>query len=223
MAAKRILYIEDNFQNQRLVKKILNAKGYEMLEADDGLKGVALAMRERPDLILMDINIPGIDGMEATTRLKSSELSSVPIIALTANAMRGDRERIIAAGCDEYLQKPIQSAKLLEVVRNFIGLPEGVAEPPAPTASVTPTATVAPAATPASAPAPTLRPAALTGSNGHSAQVPSSATGSNGHSTPAAPLAGSNSHGAPAPTPTPPSTTGSNGHSPLPTGTNGPA
>lgn len=206
MAAKRILYIEDNFQNQRLVKKILNAKGYEMLEADDGLKGVALAMRERPDLILMDINIPGIDGMEATTRLKSSELSSVPIIALTANAMRGDRERIIAAGCDEYLQKPIQSAKLLEVVRNFIGLADGVAEPTAPTASVTPTATVAPA-----------------GRNGHSAQASSSTTGGNSHSTPAAPLAGSNSHGAPGPTPTSASTTGSNGHSPLPSGPSGPA
>src|SRR3954462_13845441 len=117
----RILYVEDNFQNKRLVKKILNSKGYEVIEAEDGLQGVALAARERPDLILMDINIPGIDGMEATSRLKSSpDLSPIPIIALTANAMRGDRERIMAAGCDEYLQKPIDNAKLVEIVKRFL-------------------------------------------------------------------------------------------------------
>ena len=117
----RILYVEDNFQNKRLVKKILNSKGYEVIEAEDGLQGVALAARERPDLILMDINIPGIDGMEATSRLKSSpDLSHIPIIALTANAMRGDRERIMAAGCDEYLQKPIDNAKLVEIVKRFL-------------------------------------------------------------------------------------------------------
>jgi two-component system, cell cycle response regulator DivK len=123
---KRVLYIEDNFQNRRLVKKILTAKGYEVLEAEDGLKGVEAAHRERPDLILMDINIPGIDGMEATARLKSSELAYIPIIALTANAMRGDRERIMAAGCDEYMQKPINNNLLVETVKRFIGAPEPV-------------------------------------------------------------------------------------------------
>src|SRR5260221_789454 len=104
----RILYVEDNFQNKRLVKKILNSKGYVVLEAEDGLQGIAIAARERPDLILMDINIPGIDGMEATSRLKSSpDLAHIPIIALTANAMRGDREKIMAAGCGDYMQKHI--------------------------------------------------------------------------------------------------------------------
>src|SRR5512140_1915347 len=103
MAGKRVLYVEDNFQNKRLVRKILNAKGYEVLEADDGLTGVEMVDRERPHLVLMDINIPGIDGMEATARIKSKpELASIPIIALTANAMVGDREKIMAAGCDEY-------------------------------------------------------------------------------------------------------------------------
>jgi two-component system, cell cycle response regulator DivK len=122
MTTKRVLYIEDNFQNKRLIKKILMAKGYEVLEAEDGLLGIALASRERPDLILMDINLPGIDGMEATSRLKRSpDLASIPIVALTANAMRGDREKIMAAGCDDYLQKPVNSAKLVETVKRFIG------------------------------------------------------------------------------------------------------
>src|SRR5260221_12118498 len=113
MTTKRILYIEDNFQNRRLVKKLLKLNGYEMLEAEDGLQGIAIAARERPSLILMDINIPGIDGMEATSRLKSSpDLAHIPIIALTANAMRGDREKIMAAGCDDYMQKPIENAEL---------------------------------------------------------------------------------------------------------------
>ncbi|MCC7447569.1 MAG: response regulator [Anaerolineae bacterium] len=122
MSAKRVLYIEDNFQNKRLVKKILNAKGYEVLEADDGLKGVDMVAQEKPDLILMDINIPGIDGMEATARIKRQpDLKHIPIIALTANAMRGDREKIMAAGCDDYMQKPINNAKLVETVQNYIG------------------------------------------------------------------------------------------------------
>lgn len=120
--AKRILYIEDNFQNKRLVRKILTAKGYEVLEADDGLTGVELASKEMPDLILMDISLPGIDGVEATQRIKAFERTSViPIIALTANAMRGDRERFIAAGCDDYLPKPISTADLVNIIHKFIG------------------------------------------------------------------------------------------------------
>ena len=122
MSAKRILYVEDNFQNRRLVKKILTAKGYQVIEAEEAIKGIALAESERPDLILMDINLPGIDGMEATARLKSSpELKSIPIVALTANAMRGDRERIMAAGCDDYMQKPINNVKLVEIVAKYLG------------------------------------------------------------------------------------------------------
>jgi len=123
MTKKRILYVEDNPQNKRLVNKVLTAKGYQVLEAEDGLQGVDMALTERHDLILMDINIPGVDGMEATARLKASDVKYIPIIALTANAMRGDRERIMAAGCDEYLQKPLSNALLLETVQRFIGLP----------------------------------------------------------------------------------------------------
>lgn len=127
MPAKRILYIEDNFQNRRLVKKLLRMSGYEMIEAEDGLQGIAIAARERPDLILMDINLPGIDGLEATSRLKSSpDLSYIPIIALTAAAMRGDRERIMAAGCDGYLQKPIDNVQLINTVKFYIGVSDGV-------------------------------------------------------------------------------------------------
>jgi CheY-like chemotaxis protein len=122
MGTKRVLYVEDNFQNKRLVRKILVAKGYEVVEAEDGLQAVEVAHRERPDLILMDINIPGIDGMEATARIKAiSELSRIPVIALTANAMVGDREKFMAAGCDGYLPKPINNAILVETVKKYIG------------------------------------------------------------------------------------------------------
>lgn len=122
MGSKRILYVEDNFQNKRLVRKILSARGYEVLEADDGLTGVELAARERPDLILMDISLPGIDGVEATRRIKTyAETAGIPVVALTANAMRGDRERFLAAGCDDYLPKPISTVDLLGMVSKFLG------------------------------------------------------------------------------------------------------
>ena len=121
---KRILYIEDNPQNKRLVKKILTARGFDVLEAGDGPGGLETALRERPDLILMDINIPGFDGMEATARLKKSEIAKTPVIALTANAMRGDREKVMAAGCDEYLQKPLSNKLLVETIERFIASDE---------------------------------------------------------------------------------------------------
>lgn len=124
MAKKRILYIEDNSQNKRLVNKVLTARGYEVLEASDGILGIEMAMREKPDLILMDVNLPGMDGMETTARLKQSTISKTFVIALTANAMRGDRERIMAAGCDEYLQKPLSNKLLVETIERFIGPPE---------------------------------------------------------------------------------------------------
>jgi two-component system cell cycle response regulator DivK len=140
--AKRVLYIEDNAMNMRLVRRLLTANGYTVIEANDGLKGIAVAARERPDLILMDINLPGIDGMEATSRLKSSyDMSHIPIVALTAVAMKGDRERILAAGCDDYLQKPIDNALLIETVRRFIGEGEPKAATPVvkePTTTLTP-------------------------------------------------------------------------------------
>jgi len=119
--AYRILYIEDNFQNKRLVRKMLQARGFEVLDADDGLTGVEVATRELPDLILMDISLPGIDGVEATSRLKARpDTGPIPIIALTANAMRGDRERFLAAGCDDYLSKPISTAELLEKLHRHL-------------------------------------------------------------------------------------------------------
>jgi two-component system cell cycle response regulator DivK len=119
--AERILYVEDNFQNKRLVRKILASRGYEVLEAEDGLAGVELAKAEVPDLILMDINIPGMDGIEATRVIKStSETQHIPVIALTANAMRGDRERFIAAGCDDYLPKPISTTDLLQLIKSYL-------------------------------------------------------------------------------------------------------
>lgn len=121
MTAK-ILYIEDNPQNMRLVRKILRSAGYDVLEATEGLSGVALAAREVPDLILMDINLPDINGLEATSRLKASpQLSWIPVIAVTANAMHGDRENCIAAGCDGYLAKPVMKNELLQTVATFLG------------------------------------------------------------------------------------------------------
>ncbi len=119
--AYRILYVEDNFQNKRLVRKMLAARGYEVIEAEDGLTGVEMALRERPDLILMDISLPGIDGVEATQRIKGLEgTQHIPVIALTANAMRGDRERFLAAGCDDYLSKPISMSELLEMLHKYL-------------------------------------------------------------------------------------------------------
>jgi two-component system cell cycle response regulator DivK len=117
----RILYIEDNPQNMRLVRKMLRIGGFDMIEAVNGITGVAVAAREVPDLILMDINLPDIDGLEATARIKQqSQLRHIPIIALTANAMHGDRERFIAAGCDGYLAKPVTKNELLNTVTHFL-------------------------------------------------------------------------------------------------------
>lgn len=117
-----ILYVEDNPQNMRLVRKILKHAGYEMLEAEDGLSGLRTAHEARPDLILMDVNLPDIDGLEVTARLKNdAATANIPVIALTANAMVGDRERAMEAGCDGYLPKPISRQELLKTVVAFIG------------------------------------------------------------------------------------------------------
>src|SRR5688500_7512490 len=103
-----ILYVEDNHENQMLVRRVLESEGYRVVIAEDGLSGVRAAQEVHPDLILMDINLPGMDGYAAATRIKSIErLRSVPVVALTANVLHGDRERSLAAGCDGYLQKPI--------------------------------------------------------------------------------------------------------------------
>lgn len=117
----KILYVEDNPQNMRLVRKILVASGYAVIEAVDGLSGMAAAQQEKPDLILMDVNLPDISGLEAAQRLKAApETAPIPIIALTANAMHGDRETALASGCDGYLAKPVMKTELLNAVALFL-------------------------------------------------------------------------------------------------------
>jgi len=113
-----ILCVEDNPQNMRLVRKILQHQGYQVLEAEDGLSGVQMALDDKPDLILMDVNLPDIDGLEATRRIKAQV--GIPIVALTANAMYGDEERCLAAGCDGYLAKPVSKDVLLVKVAEFL-------------------------------------------------------------------------------------------------------
>lgn len=121
MNGKKILYIEDNPQNMRLIKRLLGIEGYEVIGAADGLKGISMALREKPDLILMDIHLPGIDGIETTSRIKSmNELSHIPIIALTAAAMRGDKERIVGSGCDDYLAKPVNKDELMKKLQEYM-------------------------------------------------------------------------------------------------------
>ena len=121
MTGATILYIEDNFENRVLVRRVLEASGYRVLEAEDGPTGMAVAEEYRPDLILMDINLPDVDGYEITTRLKQTPtLAHIPVIALTANVMRGDREKSLAAGCDGYIQKPIDVDALPDQIAAFL-------------------------------------------------------------------------------------------------------
>ncbi len=120
----RILYVEDNYQNMRLVRKILNHAGYEMLEAEDGLTALEVVASESMDLILLDINLPDIDGLEVLARIRENPaLQALPIIALTANAMVGDREKMLAAGCSDYLPKPISRQELLDMVAQYLAKP----------------------------------------------------------------------------------------------------
>jgi two-component system cell cycle response regulator DivK len=116
----RILYVEDNFENKLFVRRVIESMGHEMIEAETGLDSLTLAAEENPDLILMDINIPGMDGLETTMKLKqNSELAHIPVIALTANAMKGDRERCLAAGCDGYMQKPVGVSDLRREIQTY--------------------------------------------------------------------------------------------------------
>ena len=116
-----ILYIEDNADNQRLVKRILEARGYGVLLSEDGPDGIALARELTPTLILVDINIPGLDGYETTTRLRGMEhLRNTPIVALTADSRIGTRERSLVAGCDGYITKPIDARLLPEQLAEFM-------------------------------------------------------------------------------------------------------
>jgi len=118
-----ILYVEDNPDNMRLVKRALTARGYEVYEAVNGLEGVAKAESLDPDIILLDINLPDIVGYEVARRLRKSEvggLGSTPIIAITANALKGDAEKALAAGCNVYMSKPINVRELWARVEAFL-------------------------------------------------------------------------------------------------------
>ncbi len=118
---KRILIVEDVDFNRDLVEQILEDT-YEILTATDGAGGIAMAERERPDLILMDLSLPVVDGWEATRRIKAdAALRDIPIIALTAHAMEGDEEKARASGCNDYLSKPIDEDSLLEKISNLLG------------------------------------------------------------------------------------------------------
>ena len=116
-----ILCVEDNPENRLLVRRILMAEGHTVLEASNAFEGLQLALAHQPELILLDINMPQVDGLTLAARLKAyPSLRHVPVIAITANVMRGDRERSLAAGCDGYIQKPIDVDTLPAQVARFL-------------------------------------------------------------------------------------------------------
>jgi two-component system, cell cycle response regulator DivK len=122
----KILYVEDNPDNMVLVKRVLEAAGYSMLEANNGLEGLSIAEKNTVDLILLDINLPDIDGYEVARRLRqnnSPHLLYVPIIAITANALKGDAEKALNAGCDVYMSKPINIRELRARVEAYVPSP----------------------------------------------------------------------------------------------------
>ena len=117
----RILYVEDNEDNVYMLRRRLERKGIEVIVANDGAEGIATAQRELPDLILMDLSLPVIDGWEAARRLKNAAATlAIPIIALSAHAMAGDRERALAAGCDDYDIKPVDLKRLLAKIEALL-------------------------------------------------------------------------------------------------------
>ena len=121
--SKRILVIEDTEDNRRILRDLLTNAGFELVEAVDGEKGVAAAATEGPDLILMDIQLPVIDGYEATRRIKANPATRhIPIIAVTSYALSGDDAKARAAGCDGYITKPFSPRQILATVRGFLGL-----------------------------------------------------------------------------------------------------
>ena len=116
-----ILYVEDNAENRLLIRRILNSEGHDVIEADSATAALRVLQDQTPDLILMDINMPDIDGYTLTAYLKAQPgLKEIPIIAMTANALKGDRERSLEAGCDGYIQKPIDVDTLTEEILHFL-------------------------------------------------------------------------------------------------------
>lgn len=134
MARHTVLVVEDNDANRELVEDLLQVAGYEVAACPSGEEAMAWLGAHRPDLILMDINLPGQDGAVLTRQIKARrETSGVPVVALTAYAMQGDRDRILAAGCDGYISKPIDVQKFPVEVAQYLG---GPAQPPQPSAGL---------------------------------------------------------------------------------------
>jgi len=118
---KRILVVEDNETNMYLIKFMLEKSGYEVIEAREGAVGVELAVKEKPDLILMDLQLPDIDGLEATKRIRASKANGeIPIVAITSFAMAGDREKALAAGCTGYIEKPINPETFMAEIEKYL-------------------------------------------------------------------------------------------------------
>jgi len=118
---KRILVVEDNEDNLYLIRFILEENGHSVIEARDGSDGMEKAIKEKPDLIMMDIQLPDIDGMETTRRIRASEADGdIPIIAITSYAMPGDREKALAAGCTSYIEKPINTETVMAEIEKFL-------------------------------------------------------------------------------------------------------
>lgn len=119
---KKVLVVEDNLDNLRLIAYALEHAGYEVIPAATGEEGVTLAIRERPCFILMDVDLPGIDGLEATRRIRASKANGdIPIIAITSLAMHGDRDKILRAGCTAYFEKPIDPLTIVDRIHEAIG------------------------------------------------------------------------------------------------------
>lgn len=118
----KVLYVEDNEDNVYVLKNRLTRKGYTVLTASDGAEGVAIAATEQPEIILMDLSLPVLDGWEATRCIKKGEATRhIPVIALTAHAMIGDKEKALAAGCDDYDTKPVEVNRLIAKIEALIG------------------------------------------------------------------------------------------------------
>ena len=118
----RLLYVEDNEMNRDMLSRRLQRRGFEVLIASDGEQGVAMAAAEKPDLILMDMSLPVLDGWQATRRLKAApDTRPIPIIGLTAHAMATDRDKCLEAGCDDYDTKPVELGRLLEKIERLLG------------------------------------------------------------------------------------------------------
>lgn len=121
MSGESILVVEDNEKNRKLIKVVLKARGYKVLEAEDAKSALGQLGNGNPDLILMDMGLPGIDGMELTRRIKKNEnTKNIPIIAVTAHAMKGAKEKILEAGCDDYISKPIDINEFPKVVEKIL-------------------------------------------------------------------------------------------------------